>query len=295
MDSKRGSNFTLIAKSELLSDDIDINLCKDTISSSYTTDGSFYSYDNIAIFEENRITKILLNGVDYRVHICQYSLKASNDNIIIEEEEGDRYPHDTIITGKKPGKTTIEFNIDLGFCQKTIYKEIEILPYAQIYANLFSDAMKLFFPYDGVSKDYYNDDVKQEIIRLYKFNILEEFKIKTGYDAEIVDLYRFGFTGFFPIIKPTLKYEPLEKILINNQDISNDIHIQLGKTLVVEPIYTNDLEPNNIWECHAKISGDDVIGQKNNQTLKKGKARYAVAFIINNIYIHIYEFNVIVE
>lgn len=151
----RCDDFILTATSKLISDNIDITLLENTIQTCYPSGG--YSVNNpicnkLTIYEGSILNYILLNNEYYEISNDEVLITVSNDNVILENNRK--------IVGNKPGIVMIEYTINLGFIKKTFSVEVEILPFAMISLRFISFPIH-FLPYEDVSNDFYNDDIKK--------------------------------------------------------------------------------------------------------------------------------------
>ena len=119
MFSGRYEDFTLVAKSKLISNNVKIELPKDTIESAYPDGrygGNNQNCDKLTIYEGSRIEAILVNGSTYFLSGDEIKMSSSNNNVKIIDNK---------VYGVNSGYSTITLDIDLGFISESFVKEIE--------------------------------------------------------------------------------------------------------------------------------------------------------------------------
>lgn len=280
----RHEDFTLVAKSKLISNNVKIELPKDSIESSYP-DGGYggnnQNCDKLTIYEGSRIEVILVNGSPYFLSDDDIKMSSSNNNIEIE---------DNWVYGVNYGYSNITFDINLGFISESIVKEIEILPYAKV---LIYGVGSVFISYDNITEDFYTEEAKDIMLKKANEVFPVLFKKETGYNSVVVDFYRFRNNKFFVILETDFEYKDLQ-ILINDQNIDDEIVLNLGDRLKVEFTISDDYQYNGADYRIAYISGDKVLG--NWSASSKGKGKYAIEINIGkNPYPIIIEIDVVVN
>ena len=285
MFSERYEDFTLIAKSKLISNNVKIELPKDTIESSYPDGGyggSNPKIDKLAIYEGSRIETILVNGATYFLSGDEIKMSSSNNNVEIKDNR---------VYGANSGYSTITFDIDMGFISELFVKEIEILPYAKAFIYHVGS---VFIPYNDITIDFYTEEAKKTLLEKANEVFPERFKKETGYDATVVDLYRFGKSDFFVILDTTFEYKGLQ-ILVNEQNYNDEIILNLGDRLDIEFTISDEYKYNGVDYRYHYISGDNVLGGTW-KACSKGKGKYAIEINIGtNPYPIIIEVDIVVN
>ena len=280
----RHEDFTLVAKSKLISNNVKIELPKDTIESAYP-DGGYggnnQNCDKLTIYEGSRVEAILVNGSAYFLSGDEIKMSSSNNNVEIKDNR---------VYGVNSGYSIITLDIDLGFISESFVKEIEILPYAKV---LIYGVGSVFILYDNIAEDFYTEEAKDIMLKKANEVFPVLFKKETGYDSIVVDLYRFRNNEFFVILETDFEYKELQ-ILVNNQNIDGEIVLNLGDRLKVEFTISDEYQYNGVDYRITYISGDKVL--ENWSVSSKGKGKYAIEINIGkNPYPIIIEIDVVVN
>ncbi|MBR6516286.1 MAG: helix-turn-helix transcriptional regulator [Bacilli bacterium] len=285
MFSGRYEDFTLVAKSKLISNNVKIELPKDTIESAYPDGrygGNNQNCDKLTIYEGSRIEAILVNGSTYFLSGDEIKMSSSNNNVEIKDNR---------VYGVNSGYSTITLDIDLGFISESFVKEIEILPYAKAFIYHVGS---VFIPYNDITIDFYTEEAKKTLLEEANKVFPERFKKETGYDATVVDLYRFGKSDFFVVLDTTFEYKGLQ-ILINEQNYNDEVILNLGDRLDIEFTISDEYKYNGADYRYHYISGDNVLGGTW-KACSKGKGKYAIEINIGtNPYPIIIEIDIVVN
>lgn len=284
--SVRCDDFILTATSKILSNNVSISMLENTIQTCYPSGG--YSVNNpicnkLTIYEGSTLNYILLNNEYYEISSDEVKIISSNDNVLVENKR---------IIGNKPGNVIVEYNIDLGFAKNTFTIEVEVLPYAKI-SLMFTSYYTNFVPYEDTNVDFYNNEIKEGLLKKFQNEIPNIFYEKTGFTAEVIDVYRFRNNEFYPILKTEFKYKSLE-VKVNGQDLGNDILVKIGDRINIEYFISDNEKPGDFVIRHSTISGKDIF-DKNGFVIKKGNAKRVGIITFGSIpYPVIIEYNVTV-
>ena len=272
LDFPVNDSFSLIITSDLLTENIDLNIPK---------------------FENNEISMSLnqmigiitfeLNGSDLKTN--NFNILCSNDNVIYVK-------HDNLkgFEALKVGTAEIIIEVDLGYYKVELSYTVIVLPECEVFCKGLGT---FIYPFLYEINDYLSKEVKEEIINKYN-DLFERFY--ENVTKKVVDLYRPNEYYIYPIFEGDFKFESFElKDWRTEEPIIGDIiEINCGDSfLVIGEISKEEQEKlglkTNLAESYRmffKTEDEFFDGANYGQAIydiqTPGEYKIAVIFVVGN-------------
>jgi hypothetical protein len=272
LDFPVNDSFSLIITSDLLTENIDLNIPE---------------------FENNEISMSLnqmidiitfeLNGSDLKTN--NFNILCSNDNVIYVK-------HDNLKGFKalKVGTAEIIIEVDLGYYKVELSYTVIVLPQCEVFCKGLGT---FIYPFLYEINDYLSEEVKEEIINKYN-DLFERFY--ENVTKKVVDLYRPNEYYIYPIFEGDFKFESFElKDWRTKEPIIGDIiEINCGDSfLVIGEISKEEQEKlglkTNLAESYRmffKTEEEFFNGANYEQAIydiqTPGEYKIAVIFVVGN-------------